>query len=150
VDLNSTALVQEHLQEQAKKLEVALALSMSRGEADSKLHRAKAYLERLQRRLSVGQSLPIGLPESITQPSLPTATFVPIREVPGGRHDNDHADICDIKIMPTFQEIESTSTEYLAVIDPTQWHIDGLDGLIDRNFRLLREDTVGQLRDAVH
>jgi hypothetical protein len=150
VDLNSTALIQEHLQEQAKKFEAELVLSMSSGETDNKLHHAKAYLERLQRRLSIGQSLPVNLPGKPTQPLLPTATFVPIREVPGGRHDNDHADICEIKIMPSFQEIESTSTEYLPVIDPTQWHIDGLDGLIDRNFRLLREDTVGQLRDAVH
>lgn len=150
VDLNSTALIQEHLQEQAKKFEAELALSMRSGETDSKLHRAKACLERLRRRLSIGQSLPVSLPGKNTQPAVPTATFVPIRDVPGGRHDNDHADICEIKIMPTFQEIQSTSTEYLPVIDPTQWHIDGLDGLIDRNFRLLREDTVGQLRDAVH
>jgi hypothetical protein len=149
VDLNSTALVQEHLQEQAKKFEADLVLSMSRGGTDNKLHSAKTYLEHLQRRLSVGQSLPISLLGKTTQPPLPTAAFVPLREVPGGRHDNDHADICEIKVMPTFQEIQSKSTEYLLGIDPSQWHIDGLDGLLDRNFRLLRVDTVGQLRDAV-
>lgn len=118
VDLNSTALVQEHLQEQAKRFEAALALSMNGGAADSKLHRAKAYLERLQHRLSVGQSLPVSLPGKTNQAPLLTAIFVPIRDVTGGRHDNDHADICEVKIMPTFQEIESASTDYLPVIDP--------------------------------
>ncbi|KAF3387285.1 NFX1-type zinc finger-containing protein 1 [Penicillium rolfsii] len=150
VDLNSTALIQEHLQEEAQRFETDLIRSLRSGDTDSKLHRAKAYLERLQRRLSVGQSLTVSSSAKNTQPAVPTATFVPIRDVPGGRHDNDHADICEIKIMPTFQEIQSKSSEYLPVTDPAQWHIGGLDGLIDRNFRLLREDTVGQLRDAVH
>lgn len=150
VDLKSTALVQEHLYAQAKKFEAELALSMANGGTDSMLHRAQAWLERLQRRLSVGQSLPVNFPGQQAMNPVTTAAFNPLRDNPGGRHDNDHDDICKIKIMPTTQEIQSTSMEYLPVIDPTQWHIDGLDGLIDRNFRLLREDTVGQLRDAVH
>lgn len=33
--------------------------------------------------------------------------------------------------------------------DPRKWHIGGLNGLLDRNFRLPREDTAGQLRDAI-
>ena len=32
---------------------------------------------------------------------------------------------------------------------PTKHHLPGQAGLLDRQFRLLREDTVGQLRDAV-
>ncbi|KAJ5687614.1 hypothetical protein N7536_010233 [Penicillium majusculum] len=52
--------------------------------------------------------------------------------------------------MPSFEEIRSLRGEYLPVNNPLQWHIDGIDGLLDRNFRLLREDTVGQLRDAIH
>jgi hypothetical protein len=68
---------------------------------------------------------------------------------PGGRHDNDFADICSIKIMPTFDEIMSDQTEYLPLNDPKQLHLPGLPGLIDRQFRLLREDNVGPLRDAI-
>lgn len=39
--------------------------------------------------------------------------------------------------------------EYLPSSDPTKQHLPGLAGLLDRQFRLLREDTVGQFRDAV-
>lgn len=51
--------------------------------------------------------------------------------------------------MPTFGEIMCPRSEYLPVRDPAQWHVAGIDGLLDRNFRLLREDAVGQLRDAI-
>jgi hypothetical protein len=37
----------------------------------------------------------------------------------------------------------------LPLDDSTRHHLPGLAGLLDRQFRLLREDTVGQLRDAV-
>ncbi len=67
----------------------------------------------------------------------------------GPRHDNDHANIFDIKILPTTEEILSPRLEYLPPSDPTKHHLPGLAGLLDRQFRLLREDTVGQLRDAV-
>ena len=67
----------------------------------------------------------------------------------GPRHDNDHANIFDIKILPTTDEIQSPRLEYLPSSDPTKHHLPGLAGLLDRQFRLLREDTVGQLRDAV-
>lgn len=66
----------------------------------------------------------------------------------GPRHDNDKVDMCDISILPTQQEIQSSRIEYLPLSDPTEWHLGGLEGLLDRNFRLLREDTIGQLRDA--
>lgn len=67
----------------------------------------------------------------------------------GGRHSNDHADICAIRILPTSDEITSTKREYLPILDPSEHRVKGIDGLLDRQFRLLREDTVGQLRDAV-
>jgi hypothetical protein len=70
---------------------------------------------------------------------------------PGGRHDNDKEDICDIKIMPTLEEIMCSTREYLPMADPDTWNItaNGIEGLLDRQFRLLREDNVGPLRDAV-
>ncbi|KAL1622231.1 hypothetical protein SLS56_008850 [Neofusicoccum ribis] len=67
----------------------------------------------------------------------------------GPRHDNDHADISQISIMPTTAEIYATRPEYLPVTEPSLWHKQGSAGLIDRRFRLLREDTVGLIRDSV-
>ncbi|MCJ1379502.1 hypothetical protein MMC17_002603 [Xylographa soralifera] len=67
----------------------------------------------------------------------------------GPRHDNDHEDICKIQIMPTAEEIRSARLEYLPTTDTTKLHIMGVKGLLDRQFRLLREDTIGQLRDCV-
>ena len=68
----------------------------------------------------------------------------------GRRHDNDHEAISDIKILPTAEEIRSPRSEYLPSHESSSWHIRGIRGLIDQQFRLLREDTVGQLRDCVH
>ena len=67
----------------------------------------------------------------------------------GPRHNNDHEDIESIKILPTMEEILSERSEYLPTKEPASWHVTGMNGLIDRQFRLLREDTVGQLRDCV-
>ena len=67
----------------------------------------------------------------------------------GPRHDNDHADISKIAVMPTADEIRSNRPEYLPTTNPTKWHHEGIAGILDRQFRLLREDTIGQLRDCV-
>ncbi|OJJ60485.1 hypothetical protein ASPSYDRAFT_173156 [Aspergillus sydowii CBS 593.65] len=150
VDLNSTAFIQESLQQVAQRF--ADLLNALHGlDGASGLHQSVNYLERLQRRLNIGLSLPTLLGSSKKLPANATpVAFVAQREPPGNRHDNDHADIENIKIMPSFQEILSPRTEYLPVKDPRQWHVPGLAGLLDKNFRLLREDTVGQLRDAIH
>jgi hypothetical protein len=65
----------------------------------------------------------------------------------GPRHDNDFADISDIQILPTIGEVLAERAEYLPSNDPTTWHLEGAAGLLDRRFRLFRENTVGQLRD---
>ncbi|KIL84056.1 hypothetical protein FAVG1_12753 [Fusarium avenaceum] len=67
----------------------------------------------------------------------------------GPRHNNDHVDITKIKIMPTYEEIVSPRGEYLPTNNPSTWHVKGIRGRLDREFRLVREDTVGQLRDGV-
>ncbi|RHZ43107.1 uncharacterized protein CDV56_100864 [Aspergillus thermomutatus] len=118
---------------------------------EGQLENSRAHLERLQRRLDIGKSLPTLFRSSkLASANQSPATFTITRAPPGGRHDNDHADICQIQIMPTYQEILSSQSEYLPLKDPAQWHIGGLAGLLDRNSRLLREDTVGQLRDVIH
>ena len=67
----------------------------------------------------------------------------------GPRHDNDHASISCISIMPTDGEIRSGRREYLPLTNQQKFHRKGPIGVLDRNFRLLREDTVGLLRDCV-
>jgi hypothetical protein len=67
----------------------------------------------------------------------------------GPCHNNDHVDITKIKIMPTYDEIVSPRGEYLPTNNPSTWHVKGIRGRLDREFRLVREDTVGQLRDGV-
>ncbi|KAJ5910118.1 hypothetical protein N7504_004761 [Penicillium tannophilum] len=150
VELNSTAFIQEPLKPIAQRFANILTTLHALDSACS-VHQSYQYLERLQRRLDIGLSLPnlSGTLKKLVSTQR-TAAFVTQRDPPGGRHDNDDADICNIKIMPTFDEISSSRSEYLPPKDPRQWHIPGLAGLLDRNFRLLREDTIGQLRDVMH
>ncbi|KAF7560256.1 hypothetical protein G7046_g3885 [Stylonectria norvegica] len=122
---------------------------------EGEFHRLQAskYLEYMQQRLEVGDKIP----DLLSRPNVPIAreTFVLRRDLPGRlsadgpRHDNDHADITKIQIMPTYDEIVSPRGEYLPTNNPSEWHIQGIRGRLDREFRLVREDTVGQLRDAV-
>lgn len=155
VDLNSTAFVHENLKTQATRFEEIL-LSLNQSTRSLNLHYATVYLKRLLDRFGIGTRLPSALAadegnkNQRQKGNKKVPSFILQREPPGGRHDNDHMDICDIRILPSYQEISSTRQEYLPVTDPSQWHVDGVDGLLDRNFRLLREDTVGQLRDAIH
>ena len=115
---------------------------------------AQQSLTRIRRRLNIGSLLPLALSQPTAQ-NLLSAAFELSQDLPGNlsnegaRHDNDHASIADIQILPTAQEIASPRQEYLPSIGSTQNHLPGLAGLLDRQFRLLREDTVGQLRDAV-
>lgn len=111
-------------------------------------------LARIRRRLNIGSSLPIAPAQSATH-SVQNASFELPQDLPGSlsqngaRHDNDHADIDRIQILPTTEEIASPRQEYLPFVGSSQTHLSGLPELLDRQFRLLREDTVGQLRDAV-
>ncbi|KAL9633009.1 MAG: hypothetical protein Q9164_004954 [Protoblastenia rupestris] len=111
-------------------------------------------LARVRQRLGVGAAMPLSgdrLPEQKNhRPVFELGGDLPgaLSEL-GPRHDNDHANIFDIKILPTTDEIQSPRLEYLPSSDPTKQHLPGLAGLLDRQFRLLREDTVGQFRDAV-
>ncbi|KAF2767292.1 P-loop containing nucleoside triphosphate hydrolase protein [Teratosphaeria nubilosa] len=114
---------------------------------------AQRHLKRIEQRLGLGQALPDAAIKPGGNPSF-RAVFHLSRERPselsadGPRHDNDKIDIREISILPTLEEIQSSRNEYLPLADPREWHIGGLEGLLDRHFRLLREDTVGQLRDA--
>lgn len=150
VDLNSTAFVQDALKDQANRFQ-QIFLQMSESGLASSLHHSRNLLDHLLRRLEIGSLLPSApANDKLKREPKSTATFTIHRDPPGGRHDNDYADIVKIAIMPTLEEIQSSRIEYLPVNDPGQWHVGGLEGLLDRNFRLLREDTIGQLRNAIH
>lgn len=116
------------------------------------MHKVRKDLERLQQRLGIGQALPDR--QDTQRPTGARATFQLARELPGElseegrRHDNDYVNIDQISILPTLEEIQNARNEYLPIADPREWHFGGILGLVDRHFRLLREDTVGQLRDA--
>ncbi|CAJ0545196.1 Ff.00g086690.m01.CDS01 [Fusarium sp. VM40] len=73
-------------------------------------------------------------------PSFPT-----IVDKPGGRHDNDFADISEISIFPTVDEVKSQHAVYLPSTNFLDTHVleDPLQRYIDSMFRLLRHDTIG-------
>ncbi|KAL7946681.1 P-loop containing nucleoside triphosphate hydrolase protein [Trichoderma barbatum] len=152
LDCNTTNIVNEAFSAFASSLSSPLNKP---AEPEEMLHRlqAKRHLEYIRQRTQVGDQLASLEPRA--QAIVPQEAFILARDLPGRlspggpRHNNDHANIVDIKILPTYEEIMSPREEYLPVNDCSQWHIPGIRGRLDREFRLIREDTVGQLRDAV-
>ena len=78
-----------------------------------------------------------------------TTSFDATEDGPGGRHDNDFADFRKIKILPTHDEFASAEPPFyrradaIASMEPDQRVLVHLDN----QFRLLREDLMGELRD---
>ncbi|KAG5772514.1 hypothetical protein H9Q72_001332 [Fusarium xylarioides] len=77
-----------------------------------------------------------------------TSTFPKNIEYPGGRHDNDFADITKIAILPTYEEVVSENDEYLPSTNFTDPHVldDHLQRHIDSMFRLVRHDILGPVK----
>jgi hypothetical protein len=117
-------------------------------------------------RLPSGTALlpaPQGNPKSDTQHTYPSQAMARSTPTPtpatkdgpgllskrGPRHDNDFSDISEIRIMPTVAEILSLRDEYLPTSDASKFHLPGLQGYLDRHFRLIREEEVRGLRDAM-
>lgn len=69
-------------------------------------------------------------------------------EGPGGRHDNDHADFRKIKILPTPDEFASSFVPFYRRASDIEAASPDERGLmhLDNQFRLLREDLLGELR----
>lgn len=154
LDFNTTTIVNERFAKVVLGFSTILNQNPSTKPDDEFFHRqASKYLDYIQRRLQVGNDIatfqecspaPVTREQFVLRPDGPGSLS---RD--GPRHDNDHADITKIKILPTYDEIVSPRAEYLPTKDPSEWHIQGILGRLDREFRLIREDTVGQLRDAV-
>jgi hypothetical protein len=112
------------------------------------------YYRRLYLRLGLGENIRNAETMKRNPDKGPTPAFQLTTDQPGllsehgPRHDNDSHDIRDIQILPTMGEILGDRAEYLPRSQSCTWHLPGIAGLIDRQFRLVREDTVGQLRDA--
>jgi hypothetical protein len=71
---------------------------------------------------------------------------------PGGRHDNDHTDYRNISIMPTGDELLSKDRPFFRTADfiDDPKTVASRSGLhLDNQFRLLREDMLGQIRDEL-
>jgi hypothetical protein len=115
---------------------------------------ARRWLERAKLRLGLGKPI-TRLANDTNRSSRPRYEFAFQPDLPGHlsktgpRHDNDFEDIRDIQILPTFEEIMCDRSPYLPVLNPAEHHLSGTEGLIDRHFRLYREDVVGSIRDAV-
>lgn len=67
-------------------------------------------------------------------------------EVPGGRHDNDKRDFRSIAIVPTLEEFLCEADPYLPKIHDSVEPMTEAQ-LLDRHFRLLREDVIGPSKD---
>lgn len=151
---NQTAAIEEGIPEIVEIISACIGERTDDTEAGLDLQTAYRLFDKIRRRIQFGNEIssPTGSKHTSTKG---LATFDVGQEWPGKlspdgpRHDNDHENISDIKILPTAGEIQSHRLEYLPVTDPEKLHLPGIRGLLDRQFRLLREDTVGQLRDSV-
>jgi hypothetical protein len=80
-----------------------------------------------------------------------TSTYPRQIILPGGHHDNDNGDITKIKILPTEDEIRSDHPEFLPSTDLDQPYFlnDPVARHLDTQFRLLRHDIFGELKEAL-
>lgn len=70
----------------------------------------------------------------------------------GGRHDNDHTDYREISIMPTSDELLSKDRPFFRTADFINSLQTGSSRStlhLDNQFRLLREDMLGEIRDEL-
>jgi hypothetical protein len=147
LEVNGSAQINVDLRT-AAELMIALAKEHELTGTSLKYHR------KLCLRLGLGEHIKNAKNEKQQSATRAKATFELIVDQPGElshrgpRHDNDYENIEDIQILPTMGEILGERAEYLPRSDPSTWHLPGMTGLLDRQFRLIREDTVGQLRDA--
>lgn len=147
LEVNGSAQINDDLRTSAE-LMIALAKEHELTGTSLKYHRKMCL------RLGLGEHIKHAKNEKQESATRTTPTFELLVDQPGElsqrgpRHDNDYENIGDIQILPTMGEILGERAEYLPRIDPSTWHLPGMTGLLDRQFRLIREDTVGQLRDA--
>ncbi|KAM0549904.1 hypothetical protein ACHAPJ_009151 [Fusarium lateritium] len=120
-----------------------------------------ANLDALRSRLDVLKRLLTGTTMRLTRAEEPESERQDLRDIsssfpvpvesPGGRHDNDFADISKIAILPTIDEITRHHDVYLPSTNFLHPHAlkDPLQRYIDSAFRLFRHDTIGPVSDIL-
>ena len=80
-----------------------------------------------------------------------TSTYPRDLVIPQDRHDNDKADITQMKILPTEDEIRSDHAVFLPSTNRDQPHFlaDQVERHLDTHFRLLRHDVLGEVSEAI-
>ncbi|KAJ5271485.1 hypothetical protein N7524_004754 [Penicillium chrysogenum] len=124
---------------------------------------SKADVEALDNRIEIMRNVVASALRGLVPPTVPEesvprtstrlaqSTFPMDMEIPGGRHDNDLAEISEIQILPTQGEIVSDYSEYLPSTNFAQPHFiaDPTLRYIDSTFRLLRHDIFGSVKDVL-
>ncbi|KAF4883990.1 NFX1-type zinc finger-containing protein 1 [Colletotrichum fructicola] len=152
IDTSAANIVNSHFTSIVEDIQLRLDVFGNSAEAFYSMQASK-YLDYVRRRLGIGRTLPDVAHKNANSGAM--AEFILTEDLPGRlslrgrRHDNDHADIAKIRIMPTLEAIMSFRDEYLPTVNPSQHHLQGLRGLLDRHFRLLREDILHDLRNAI-
>jgi hypothetical protein len=78
------------------------------------------------------------------------ALWVSDERRPGGRHDNDHPNFRNIRILPTAQELKCESRPWLPLASGANDFVeDPTLRLISNNFRLLREDAIFSMKEKI-
>ncbi|KAI0466524.1 hypothetical protein F4859DRAFT_507316 [Xylaria cf. heliscus] len=153
IDCNTSNIVNETFKAIVQRIDSILT-NLDKTSDNYLILQSKKWMGYINRRIGVGDELPLA-EERTAHSSESRAEFTVPTNLPGHlsasgrRHDNDHADITKISILPTRDEILSARDEYLPSNDPTSFHRPSIIGRLDREFRLLREDTIGQLRDVI-
>lgn len=152
IDCNTSNIVDATFSRVLQEFEEAIGQEIQQPVDYSALQTRK-WLQYIRLRLESGDALPLPTEQQAAPGT--RAEFVLPRNLPGplsaqgARHDNDDPDITKISILPSPEEVFSVRGEYLPTTDSSSFHRPGILGRLDREFRLLREDTVGQLRDEV-
>jgi len=118
------------------------------------LRSAARHIQQIKERLYMGDDAPSARSFKSTTKTKAKNNFY--ADLPGHlslrgpRHDNDHASIEEITILPTTSELKADRPEFLPEkYETSPHHATGIRRLLDTQFRLLREDTSGQVRDAI-
>jgi len=118
------------------------------------LRSAARHIQQIKERLYMGDDAPDAeTPKSTTKATAKNNSYADLPghlSLRGPRHDNDHASIEEIIILPTTSELKADRPEFLPEkYETSPYHEAGIRRLLDTQFRLLREDTSGQVRDAI-
>jgi len=83
--------------------------------------------------------------------STSSITVYDVLNGPGGRHDNDFVDFCDIAILPTADEILCQKPSFLRATygDELETSETPIKDYMDNTFRMLREDMLFDIRQEV-